>query len=271
MFAGYRERQRWNAYVNRLRAEPGIVVVSSGRSGGRGTISGLRDPLSTDPSTLAASSGLPLSSIAFQWEPYQAIRPAFIEARARNLLRPPAGVSFKYEDGVLRAEGTASSRWIADTERLAPALAGVRRFDYAGVPPEVRLKAEVEGLSLLFPRGQSTLAPGQDATVRRVSAALTELNDLMKARGQQAAFEIVGNTDADGSDAENGPLSRRRAEVVAAALPMARLDAMHIVPRGVGSTSPVAVGGTDEDKVRNRRVSFAVSLPAPDAGQGDRR
>ena len=125
MFAGYRERQRWNAYVDRLRAEPGIVVVSSGRSGGHGTISGLRDPLSTDPSTLTAGSGLSLSSIAFQWEPYQAIRPAFIEARARDLLRPPAGVSFKYDDGVLRADGTRLGA-LDRRDRAAGAGAGWR-------------------------------------------------------------------------------------------------------------------------------------------------
>ena len=127
----------------------------------------------------------------------------------------------------------------------------------------MRLKAEVEGLSLLFPRGQSTLAPGQDATVRRVSAALTELNELMKARGQQAAFEIVGNTDADGSDAENGPLSRRRAEVVAAALPMARLDAMHIVPRGVGAARRRSRSAGRRGQVRNRRVSFVSFAAGP--------
>jgi OOP family OmpA-OmpF porin len=268
-FVSYRERQRWNTYVDRLRAEPGIVVVADGRSGGRRTVSGLRDPLSADPAALASASGLQPASIGFQWEPYQAIRPAFVEARARDLLHPPSGVSFTYADGVLRAEGAAPARWIAETERLAPALAGVRRFVYGGVAPEARLKSEIESVAVLFPRGQSRPLPGQEAAVQRLTTSLTELNDLMRQRGQRVTIDVVGNTDADGSDAENGPLSRQRADVVIGLLPTARLDAMQFAPRGVGSVAPVATGGTDEAKGRNRRVSLAVVLPA--AGGAENR
>jgi outer membrane protein OmpA-like peptidoglycan-associated protein len=82
-------------------------------------------------------------------------------------------------------------------------------------------------------------------------------------------IDVVGNTDADGSDAENGPLSRQRADVVIGLLPTARLDAMQFAPRGVGSVAPVATGGTDEAKGRNRRVSLAVVLPA--AGGAENR
>ena len=40
----------------RLRAEPGIVVVSTGRDGGKYMVSGLRDPLARDPAALPAAA-----------------------------------------------------------------------------------------------------------------------------------------------------------------------------------------------------------------------
>ena len=128
-FLGWRERQRWNAYLERLRAEPGIVVVSDGRRDGRFFVAGLRDSLAADPLSLIPASSLAPSSIESRWEPYQSLHPRFVLARGRDLLRPPAGVTLEYGDGLLTARGPASARWILDSERLAPAIAGVRRFE----------------------------------------------------------------------------------------------------------------------------------------------
>src|SRR5262249_27059253 len=95
---GIRERRRWNAYLERLQAEPGIVVLASGQRGGRFFVSGLRDPLARDPATLVASSGLRADSIDTHWEPYEALHATFVAARARDLLRPPPGVTLSYHD-----------------------------------------------------------------------------------------------------------------------------------------------------------------------------
>ena len=51
MFFALRARSRWNGYVNALRAEPGLVVVSTSRTGGKYVVTGLRDPLAPDPAT----------------------------------------------------------------------------------------------------------------------------------------------------------------------------------------------------------------------------
>ena len=128
-FLAARDRRRWAAYVDSLRAEPGIVVLASERRGGRFFVGGLRDPLARDPATLVASTGLNPGSIDSRWEPYQGLHPPFIAARARDLLRPPPTVTLAYDNGVLTASGAASERWILDSERIAPAIAGVRRFD----------------------------------------------------------------------------------------------------------------------------------------------
>ena len=44
-FVAVRARARWNGYIQAFGAEPGIVVVSTGREGGKYLVNGLRDPL----------------------------------------------------------------------------------------------------------------------------------------------------------------------------------------------------------------------------------
>jgi outer membrane protein OmpA-like peptidoglycan-associated protein len=266
---GWRERQRWNTYLDRLRTEPGIVVVSSGRSNGRFFVAGLRDSLAGDPAALMPAFDLAPASIDSRWEPYQSLHPRFVIERARDLLRPPPGVTFAYADGVLTAKGDASSRWVLDSERLAPAIAGVRRFEYAGPSVEARLKEQIEAAGVRFPRGQARIADGQDATLRSIAALLTELNDVVRARGQRARIDVVGHTDSDGSDVSNGPLSQARAAAVLSVLRTALLDSLDLNTTGVGSASPLTQGASDDDKQRNRRVSFRVALPEqPPSGSG---
>jgi OOP family OmpA-OmpF porin len=265
-----RERQRWNSYLDRLRDEPGIVVTSNGRRGGRFYVAGLRDSLSVDPATLVAASNLSADAIDARWEPYQSLAPKFVIARARDLLRPPDGVSLDFRDGVLTANGPAPDRWIIESERLAPAVGGVQRFAYAGTSLEAKLKEQLEAITVQFAKGQSRVMPGQDQTLSRVAGTLRELNEVVRARGQRARVDIVGHTDSDGSDVANEPLSASRAETVRALLRPAELDALDFTVVGAGSALPLSRGTTEADMMRNRRVSFSVVL-ADRAGRGSDR
>jgi outer membrane protein OmpA-like peptidoglycan-associated protein len=259
-FFTVRERQRWNAYVDRLAAEPGLTVVSSGRRGGKFFVAGLRDPLAADPATFLAGSGLDPGSIESRWEPYQALQPAFVSARAIDLLRPPATVSLSYRDGVLTASGKASERWIAESERLAPAIAGVRRFNYTGARGDLELKARIEAATLLFPKGRATLAPGQDGTATEIAALLRDLNEVLRVRGRRAQVDVIGHTDSDGSETSNEALSRARADAVVSLFRAHPLDALDIRTTGIGSAAPLVQSVEEEGKRRNRRVSFRVRL-----------
>jgi OOP family OmpA-OmpF porin len=270
-FLRWREEQRWDAYVQRLTAEPGLIVMSSGRRSGKFYVAGLRDPLARDPRSLIDGSQLSPDRIESRWEAYQALQSPFVLSRATDLLRPPAGVTLAYQDGVLTAAGDVAERWIVDSERLAPAVAGVRRFVYNGPSRALQLKALVEETSVQFPKGQSTLLPTQQLALSRALDVIRELNDTLRARGMRAEIEVSGHTDSDGSDSLNGPLSQARAEVVRVALAGLRLDAIDITPRGVGSTSPVTPGNTEPEKERNRRTSFRVTLSGGDAARGSSR
>jgi outer membrane protein OmpA-like peptidoglycan-associated protein len=92
LFFVVRAHQRWDAYVNRLRQQPGIVVTAAEKRGSRYQISGLRDPLAADAGALLLNSGIPADRVAFHWEPYLSSDPRFaavheFEARRSALQR----------------------------------------------------------------------------------------------------------------------------------------------------------------------------------------
>jgi OOP family OmpA-OmpF porin len=272
VWAGFtiRDRQRWQSYLDRLRDEPGIVVTSSGRRAGRFYVAGLRDSLATDPATLIAGANLSPDEVDARWEPYQSLAAKFVIARARDLLRPPAGVSLDFRDGVLTASGPAPDRWLAESERLAPAVGGVQRFAYQGPRPELRLKEQLESLTVRFPKGSSRIAAGQDQTLSLVVGTLRELSEVLGVRGQRARVEIVGHTDSDGSDVANEPLSLSRAQSLRQVVAAAPLTALEVSVKGVGSSAPMSRGATEQDMAQNRRVSFRVVL-ADGTGPGSDR
>jgi len=77
--AGLRIRDdlRWERYVDRLRSEPGIVVIQEHRRWLGYSVTGLRDPLAIDPRELLAGSKVPESKVVERWEPYQSLDPRF--------------------------------------------------------------------------------------------------------------------------------------------------------------------------------------------------
>jgi OOP family OmpA-OmpF porin len=263
-----RDGRRWDRYLDRLRSEPGILVLDAGRRGRTFTVSGLRDPLAPDPASFVAAASLSPERVDGRWQFYQALDPPFVIRRARTVLRPPDGVTLHIESGVLTVAGDVPPAWAHDAERLAPMIAGVRELDPNVAPAAARaLAARLERASLRFVRGRAELVPGQEAAVAEVTAILRQADDFARAVGRPVEVRLVGHADADGPDDLNLPLSRARARTALALVAAARFTGLAFVPDGVGSSQPVATDGTDAAKQLNRRVSFAV---APGAVGGAR-
>jgi outer membrane protein OmpA-like peptidoglycan-associated protein len=123
-----REQRRWSAYVQRLEAEPGIVVTATTKRRGTYLITGLRDPLAIDPVSLLQERELASVKVIGQWKPYQSFHPAFVLIRARHVLQPPDTVTLRLEDGSLYATGSAPHQWIAEARKLARAIPGIRGY-----------------------------------------------------------------------------------------------------------------------------------------------
>ena len=259
-------RSRWNAYIEALRAEPGIVVVSTERRGGQRVVNGLRDPLAREPASMLAAYKLAPQSVAGTWQLYQALDPALVLRRARLILRPPSTVTLRLANGVLAADGPATADWIVESTRVAPAIGGVLRYDPGGAVTSTiaDLAHQLEASPVTFARGSATPSPGSAGVLEAHVARVRAVDAIAAAGGRRVRLEITGHADTDGPPQSNDPLSERRAERVRAAFAPDRLQAVDVVTRGVGSREPIGPSLLEGDKERNRRVSLRV-LPPVDA------
>ncbi len=259
-FSAAAARSRWNSYLSALRAEPGIVVVSTERRDGRFVVNGLRDPLARDPRTLLAGTGLAADDVAGHWELYQALDPTIVRQRARQLLQAPESVDLTFADGVLTAGGSAPLAWIRESARLATFVPGVVRYDRSALlETEVaRIGHELAGSNVLFARGSSALAPGGEQVLTSHLERIRGLDTLAQASDRSFTIEIVGHADGDGSPETNDALSVSRANVVRAAIDSLRLARIRSEARGVGSREPLTRNSSETDKSANRRVSLRL-------------
>ncbi|MBB1285956.1 OmpA family protein [Flavisolibacter sp. BT320] len=119
--------------------------------------------------------------------------------------------------------------------------------------PDLRSKFQTEGkwvtTGILFDVASDRIRPESAGVLREIAAVLKENSSYR--------VKIIGHTDADGEDAGNMALSKRRAAAVKNALRTEfGIDAGRLETDGLGETKPIADNGTKEGKAKNRRVEF---------------
>ena len=119
--------------------------------------------------------------------------------------------------------------------------------------PDTRNKLITEGKfvtsGILFDVNSDKIKPESYGVMKDIANVLTE-NSAVRVK-------IIGHTDADGSDADNLALSKKRAESVKASLGKDfGIDASRLETDGKGESQPVDKNTTAEGKANNRRVEF---------------
>jgi outer membrane protein OmpA-like peptidoglycan-associated protein len=251
-FFWLRDRWRWDTYVQRLRAEPGIVVTDTGRQSGKHFVAGLRDPLSRDPANIIQDTGLNSAAVVERWQPFQALTPDFVLARAKKSLEPPATVRLLLNDGVLEAQGFASHQWVLETRRVARLLPGVTQFREDKLFDLER----IENPLLMFDLSQTQIRSDQQEKLKQLLAEIEHLREL--AGEKKVRLEITGHADGSGTETQNSTLSQGRAETVAALL-KANVPAWNnLTIVTVGSKEKLREELTENDRATNRSVTLKV-------------
>ena len=255
-FFSWRAARRWDAYVERVKSEPGVVVTETGERDGKYFIAGLRDPLARDPQAFLSEAKVDPTEVVSRFEPFQAMSPEFVVARAHKLLEPPQTVHLRFADGVLEAEGFASLQWIAELRRVARFVPGVSQLKEDNLLDVDR----IENPSLLFELDRTELAPGQEEKFKQLTTDIGRLQTHAVMMKKNVRLEITGRADGSGSEERNAELSRGRAETVASEL-NARLSSktnLTIVP--VASKEKLREEVTEADRAANRSVTFKIIL-----------
>jgi outer membrane protein OmpA-like peptidoglycan-associated protein len=97
----------------------------------------------------------------------------------------------------------------------------------------------------------SNEVPTENKVVLDKAAALIKALPTLK-------INITGHTDSTGNAKTNLALSASRAKAVAAYLISQGVPASSITAKGLGSSQPIADNATEEGKLKNRRIAFAI-------------
>ena len=103
--------------------------------------------------------------------------------------------------------------------------------------------------AILFESGSANLQPQSMGVIRQISQVLQQDANIK--------LKIIGHTDADGGDAANLELSKKRAETVMKTLiNIYKASPERLTYDGKGEMEPVGDNNTADGKAQNRRVEF---------------
>ncbi len=128
-------------FLQRLRAEPGLVVTSLTDKDGQLHIRGLRDPLARDPGELLRQTVLDPDEILLDFSAFQSLQPQFVHRRLLHAIPPPDGVRMRVVNGRLIVSGLADEAWIRRFRDVAALLAGTERIDTRGLHSGIDLSS----------------------------------------------------------------------------------------------------------------------------------
>lgn len=256
-----------DGYVNRLREEPGIVVVTVLRSDtAPWPLVCLHDELARQPAEVLARAGAPADAFQITLIPHLSLEPAIVARRVEQKIRPPDGVAMRFDpSGTLYLSGTAPIDWILQARQDALLLPGVKQVDKSGIsdPRMARIREmvdAVESVSILFPSAKDMPTPEDAPVLAQAVKTLVELEAMCRTMGLAVSLTVYGHTDATGTDKFNYALSQARAATLAAML-YAKGSSMPVSLYGMGAEY---ASKTDEASARedaaSRRIELRVHL-----------
>lgn len=126
LYWNWRDQSKWDDYLQRLRATPGIAVTRESRGWRSYRVEGLRDPLAADPLGILAESQLDSARVEQAWIPYLSLEPSFAARRKIESIQDAIAhrhLSFEVAQHVLPASDEEDLNLIAGELRTALKLA----------------------------------------------------------------------------------------------------------------------------------------------------
>jgi outer membrane protein OmpA-like peptidoglycan-associated protein len=263
------DEQQWRAYLDRLRAEPGITISRAEARDGKFVLSGLRDPLAVDPLKLLSEAGIDPARVEAHFESYEGLDPQFVLKRLQASLNPPPGVTFEIDRDRIVAQGSAPSPWISRARKVGSSLpAGAPVLDLSAVRDISegalgKLRDAIQARSISFDSGKSLPAAGQEQVLDEIASDLNELAKLSSTLHAVTRVTLTGHADSQGQGTSNLSLSVARAETVRALLKKRGVDPDLLQVRGAGQLEPLqddTSAASAAARLANRRVSFSIGF-----------
>lgn len=263
-FFEFRAHRRWANYLEKLQAEPGIVITEAQKRRGKYFISGLRDPLAADPLKILQATEIDPKTVVSKWGAYLSLEPEAIALRAKKVLQPPKTVNLSVdESGILYASGTADRRWILEATKLAQTIPGVAKLEPKNLF-EIDIKElnksvkQIEKQLIFFDRGSQNISPEQEQKIQNLAVEMQKLADFAQILRKKIEIQIIGRTDREGSKEANMVLSKARADAIKTILVAQGVESSYLSTVELASKKPLRQELNEKDKAFNRSVSFKV-------------
>lgn len=267
----FRSHHIWNAYLDRLKAEKGLVVLSVQKGRGGYQIFGLRDPMARDPESLLQPEEKSRIRIKGHWTPFYSLDTELILTRSRQILNPPPSITLDLSQGILLASGQASSDWIEIFQKTAPTIPGIKGYNDQGIFDIDREKLnaalkELSEIKLYFENNSTRFLKNQDDIFNNLLKTVQNIQELQIKAKLPVQIMILGHTDSSGNESLNQRLSRDRAELIFNHLIIHGINPYYLTISGIGTKIPLKAETGAEERQYNRAVSFRVFYPLGEKG-----
>jgi outer membrane protein OmpA-like peptidoglycan-associated protein len=122
----------------------------------------------------------------------------------------------------------------------------------AGVSVRIDRRGQLQRLVLavpdLFPKKQTTMAPGHDAVLDGLASLVNKYPTY--------PVQVIGHTDNKGKSGELAAISMTRARIVYEALVSRGVEARRLMPSGVGGDEPLEDNHSAAGRAKNNRVEI---------------
>lgn len=254
-FTAYRQHSKFGGFVQKLKAEPGIVVLQTGRQDGRHVLFGLRDPLARDVSLIADEADVNPMNIIQKWESYYALHPALVAARAQKWLAPPDTVQFNVKSDTLFVTGAAPHEWIDRFRARTLFVPGVKDYNETGLK-DVDLEAmkqaiaDLSAVKMYFDYGKADIREENIELLENTVKQINLLKTIGSRLGESLQVVILGYTDSSGAENFNKRLSQERALSVM----------QYLLNQGIGSDLLSAEGRSASPPKKAAEIKAAPEL-----------
>ena len=256
------EQQRLLA---KLESEPGLVVMKSSLSRSQFSATLLSDPDAIDPGQVTNDAAGEFS-ISLDRIPYLSLDPEIIQRRAIRVLQPENSTAIEIVGRSVHLSGIATVDWMARADNLWPGITGADGYVTSSVQivdpalDEInQLINQIESFYFEFAKGESDI----DATQQAFSALTQDIRTLISrsiAYGRPAFIDVVGFTDATGTDRINRIIGTERANRVTQELIENGVPGQHLRAHN----SQDYESSTVSDIGDRRETRLLVNLSGPD-------
>lgn len=265
-FFTIKQQLRWNAFLSKLKSEPGLVILENKKQQGKYFISGMRDPLGKDINSLLRENNFQPQEVITQWKPYISLEPQLIAKRAYLQLNPPKNVTLEVdENGVLYAIGSAPQQWILEMRKQAVMISGISKYDDTklanfDITQLLSYQKQIEESMLFFAEGTTELLPGEDVKLKTKLLDIQKILEISTFLNKQLYIQIIGHTNTKGSEKRNIILSQSRAEKIFSYMTSQGIDSRIFKVIGAAASEQINLEFFQDKNESNCRVSFKIFL-----------